>query len=147
MSPTNRRLDIGTEGVIHYLIDNVIDWMVVTITKQTLDSDAPVFIGDFTILNGTSEGASYGDSVDHIRIDILSFDISVSFNLTVRFDAVQCSDGGTYLCSVTAPAYSHGRIELSEDIEAYREFSQAYQSLFIFLITYLQSHFYGSGNL
>ena len=122
---------------MHYLIDNVIDWMVVTLTKPTSGSDAPVFIGDFTIQNGTSEGASYGDYIDHIRIDILSFDISVSFNLTVRFDPVKCSDGGAYLCSVTAPAYSHGPIELLEDIEAYSEFFPRLSNIFVYIFNYL----------
>ena len=122
LSPPNRRIEIDSEEEIICQVDNATDWTIVTIRKTNPDSSTPRLIGDFTIQNGTSIGASYGPDTDNIWINIFSFDLAVSFNVTVVFKPVLCSDGGRYQCSVTAPGFSHDPIEVSEDIDAYSEF-------------------------
>ena len=125
LSPSSRRLDIGTEGKLVYKIDNATDWFIVTINKTTPDNDIPLFIGDYTFQNGTdNNGAYYGENITDVDIGLLGWEPSVSFELTVTFKTVKCNDGGVYNCLVTLPEFSNEPIvELSEDIEAYSEFA------------------------
>ena len=127
LSPSSRRLDIGTEGKLVYQIDNATDWFIVTINKTTPDNDTPLFTGDYTFQNGTNNiGAYYGVNITDVDIGLLGWDPSVSFKLTVTFKMVKCNDSGTYHCSVTLPNYSNEPVvEVPVDIEAYSEFTSS----------------------